>query len=416
MSQDPTARTIEASYFQNRLLEWYHRNKRSMPWRDDPTAYHVWISEIMLQQTRVDAVRNYYLRFIERLPDIQSLADVDDDELHKLWEGLGYYNRAKNLKKTAQLLIREYDGELPSTFDELLKLHGIGPYTAGAVASIAFRQAVPAVDGNVMRVISRLTGDVRDIMQQSTRKAMEEVVRDLIPPDEVHHFNQALMELGALVCIPNGSPKCTNCPVNNICYAYETGAQNTLPVKKEKKKRVIRHRSILVFVNEKNEFLIQKRGETGLLSGLWEFVSVEGEISTHDLKLLLKQKGLSFRSVTKIEDAKHIFSHIEWRMHGYLIKASYTGPFTSSADVVYPYEIDLSKESLVIRESEGSLLPDLSFRPEQVWCNFDTMKKTYGIPTAFKAYLTSIEKGLIKDELDRADQKLPTDERRRKKG
>lgn len=411
MTQNPTPRTIEASYFQSKLLEWYHKNKRSMPWRDDPTPYHVWISEIMLQQTRVDAVRSYYLRFIKRLPDIQSLADVDDDELHKLWEGLGYYNRAKNLKKTAQLLVREYNGELPSTFEELLKLHGIGPYTAGAIASIAFKQPVPAVDGNVMRVISRLTGDDRDIMQQSTRKAMEEVVRNLIPTDEVHHFNQALMELGALVCIPNGSPKCTDCPVNNICYAYKTGAQNTLPVKKEKKKRLIQHRSILVFVNEKNEFLIQKREETGLLSGLWEFVSVEGEVCTRDLEFLLNRKGLSFSSITKIEDAKHIFSHIEWRMHGYLIQTSYTKPVTSSADVVYPCKIDLSAEGLVIRESEESLLSDLSFRQEQVWCNFDTMKKTYGIPTAFKAYLTSIEKGLIKDELDRADQKLPTDKR-----
>lgn len=400
MVQILTPGIIEVQYFQSKLLEWYHRNKRSMPWRDDPTAYHVWISEIMLQQTRVDAVRNYYLRFIKRLPDIQSLADVDDDELHKLWEGLGYYNRAKNLKKTAQLLIREYGGKLPSNFEDLLKLHGIGPYTAGAIASIAFKQPVPAVDGNVTRVISRLTGDERDIMQQSTRKAMEAVVRTLIPADEVHHFNQALMELGALVCIPNGSPKCTDCPVNNICYAYETGSQNILPVKKEKKKRTVQHRSILVFVNEKNEFLIQKRGETGLLSGLWEFVSVEGEVCTRDLELLLKRKGLSFRSVTKIEDAKHIFSHIEWKMHGYLIKTSYTKPLVSSTDVVYPCEIDLSAEGLVIRESDEASFPALSFQEEQVWCTFNTMKKTYGMPTAFKAYLTSIEKGLIKDELD----------------
>lgn len=416
MIQNPVPKTIEAPRFQNMLLQWYHRNKRSMPWRDEPTPYHVWISEIMLQQTRVDAVRDYYLRFIKRLPDIQSLAEIDDDELHKLWEGLGYYNRAKNLKKTANLLIREYEGELPSSFEQLLKLHGIGPYTAGAIASIAFRQAVPAVDGNVMRVISRLTGDARDITQQSTRKGMEEVVQKLIPPSEVHHFNQALMELGALICIPNGSPKCTDCPVKQLCHAYETQSQNTLPVKREKKKRAVQHRSILVFLNEKNEFLIQKREEKGLLSGLWEFVSLESEVCICDLELLLKRKGLSFNSVTKIEDAKHIFSHIEWRMHGYLIRTPYTKPLPSESKALYPYEIDLSERGLVIRESAESVLPDLSFQKEQVWCNFDTMKKTYSIPTAFKAYLTSIEKGLIKDELDRTDQKLPTDKRRRKKG
>lgn len=361
-----------------------------MPWREDPKPYHIWISEIMLQQTRVEAVYDYYLRFLKRLPDIECLAKIDEDELHKLWEGLGYYNRAKNLKKAARILVEEYAGELPSTYDELLKLPGIGPYTAGAIASIAFHQNVPAVDGNVMRVVSRLTGDNRDILQQSTKKAMEDIVSKLILPDEVHHFNQALMELGALVCVPNGHPKCEVCPVADLCYAYEKKKTDELPVKKAKKERRIEERTVFIFVNEKNEFLIQKRGAKGLLAGLWEFISVEGEVSEPELQCLLKHHPFRVETVLKIESSKHIFSHIEWYMQGYLIRIRLTPPSMK----------ETKKDRCSVREGAEYDRSDLFFPDkEQVWCDLKALKEEYSIPAAFKTYVTSIEEGLVRNSI-----------------
>lgn len=401
MTQELITKKINIKEFQSKLLNWYNINKRSMPWREDPTPYHVWISEIMLQQTRVEAVRDYYLRFLDRLPDIKHLAEVDEDELHKLWEGLGYYNRAKNLKKTAGLLMRDYNGELPSTYEKLLQLPGIGPYTAGAIASIAFHRNVPAIDGNVMRVISRLMGDYRDIMKQSTRKDMEEIVKTLILPSEVHHFNQALMELGAVVCIPNGSPKCDCCPVSDSCYAHENGKQEELSVKKAKKDRKIEVRTVLVFVNEKEEFLIQKREAKGLLSGLWEFVSMNGEISLEHLKLFLEQHRICFYKIKKIEDSKHIFSHIEWHMKGYLIRIKERQEFIGEQihKLYRDYYSSSEQEKLTVQEEKTSFESSSVFRKEQIWCKLDILKKEYSVPTAFKAYLNSIEKGRVKEEL-----------------
>ena len=400
MTQELIKKTINIKYFQSKLLDWYHKNKRSMPWRENPTPYHVWISEIMLQQTRVEAVRIYYLRFLGRLPDIKSLAEVSDDELYKLWEGLGYYNRAKNLKKTAELLMRDYNGALPSSYEQLLQLPGIGCYTAGAFASIAFNQNVPAVDGNVMRVISRITGDFRDIMKQSTRKGMEELVKTLILPAEVQHFNQALMELGAVVCIPNGSPGCDCCPVSSICYAYENGKQEELPVKKAKKDRKIEKRTVLVFMNEKAEFFIQKREAKGLLSGLWEFVSIEGELSLEHLKLFLEQHRIYFYKITKIEDSKHIFSHIEWHMKGYLVRIKERQAFDRNqvSELFGTYNGSSEEERLAVKEEKTSLEASFVFRKEQAWCKLDILKQEYSVPTAFKTYLDSIEKGRIKEE------------------
>lgn len=391
----------EIKTFQAELLKWYHKNKRCMPWREEPTPYHVWISEIMLQQTRVEAVRAYYLRFIEKLPDIKSLSEVTEDELHKLWEGLGYYNRAKNLKKTAGILMEGYDGELPSSYEELLKLPGIGPYTAGAIASIAFHKAVPALDGNVMRVISRVTGDCRDIMKLSTRKAMEDIVQTMIPTDEVHYFNQALMELGALICIPNGSPKCKDCPVRSLCFAYKTKKQAELPVKKAKKDRKVEKRSVLVFVNEKEEILIQKRSSKGLLSGLWEFVSLEGEFSIERLGCLLEQRQIYFEKIIKIESSKHVFSHIEWHMEAYMIKvdSEKSGFFGAEKPDQFYQREDLRKGSLILKEEEEGYGFSSFFRKERLWCDFITLKEKYSIPAAFKAYLNSIEMGRVREEL-----------------
>lgn len=351
------ARSLEKDLFQRLLLNWYQKNKRTMPWRDDPTPYHVWISEIMLQQTRVEAVREYYQRFIEKLPDIRSLSKVDDETLHKLWEGLGYYNRAKNLKKAAELIEKEYGGELPSCYEMLLKLPGIGPYTAGAIASIAFFEPVPAVDGNVMRVIARLTGDDREIDESSTKKAMEEVVRELIPSGEVQHFNQAFMELGALVCIPNGKAKCDVCPVRELCFAYKNGKQGELPVKKAKKERKKEKRTILLFKNEEGKVHLRKRGEKGLLSGLWEFPSLDGSYTEKELEDWLKKEGIAFSEIKRLKKVKHIFTHIEWDMIGYLIV-------------------------LKVGEMGG----------EKVWVSLTEMKEKYSIPSAFGAYKKYLEK------------------------
>lgn len=384
---------VDAKRFQEKLLNWYHKNKRKMAWRDDPTPYHVWISEIMLQQTRVEAVHGYYERFMRRLPDIKSLAQVEDDELHKLWEGLGYYNRAKNLKKAAQILMSEYEGELPSTYEELLKLPGIGPYTAGAISSIAFHQSVPAVDGNVMRVIARLSGDYRDIMQNTTRKAMEEIVKELILPEEVHHFNQALMELGALICIPNGMPKCEECPVRELCYAHETNSQSELPVKAPKKSRKIEKRTIFVFVNERREFLIQKRPSKGLLSGLWEFISIEGHHVKGDLERYLEDRGISFESIHQIENSKHIFTHIEWRMQGYLVIVN--GRFPTSENIEIQKQIPMVAENRQIHTD----IPEMVILEEHCWCDFEDLKEKYSIPAAFKTYFNSIEKGEVQNLL-----------------
>lgn len=394
MPKSELPRKIDAEQFQKKLLNWYHKNKRKMAWRDDPIPYHVWISEIMLQQTRVEAVHGYYERFMQRLPDIKSLAQVEDDELHKLWEGLGYYNRAKNLKKTAQILMEQYEGNLPSAYEELLKLPGIGPYTAGAISSIAFHQSVPAVDGNVMRVIARLSGDYRDIMQNSTRKAMEEMVKDLILPAEVHHFNQALMELGALICIPNGAPKCEECPVKRLCYAHQMNVQSELPVKTPKKTGKIENRTILVFVNEKGEFLIQKRPSKGLLSGLWEFISIEGHYSKQDLETYLEYHGIYFESILQIENSKHIFSHIEWRMQGYLIILDGYSP---------EWEKYREYEDMPMVAENGQIhagIPKMVISQEHLWCDFAALKGKYSIPTAFKTYINSIEKGEVQKLLN----------------
>lgn len=394
-TNDALPKVIEANSFQNKLLDWYHENKRSMPWRDDPTPYHVWISEIMLQQTRVEAARSYYLRFLERLPDVESLSLVDDEELRKLWEGLGYYNRAGNLKKAARLIMSDYSGEIPDTYEELLKLPGIGPYTAGAIASIAFHRAVPAVDGNVMRVISRISGDYRDIMQNSTRKEMEKIVKTLIPPKEVHHFNQALMELGALICIPNGSPKCIECPVQSLCYAYEEGKQVDFPVKKPKKQRMIQEKTVIIFTDEKNRVFLQKRPEKGLLAKLWEFPSVPGSLSEDELSSLLSEKKIAFKHIVKIEDSKHIFSHIEWHMSGFWVLSE--GGFSSLESHEESSKLPSKKE--LLREAVSGYGTEGPQTQRGVWCDLKSLKEDYSIPTAFKTYIRSLEKGRISCEM-----------------
>lgn len=300
------------------LLKWYGDNKRDLPWRQTKNPYYIWLSEIMLQQTRVEAVKGYYARFLERLPKVEDLAAVSDDELMKLWQGLGYYNRARNLKKAANVIVDEYTGNFPMQYDELLKLPGIGEYTAGAIASIAFDQRVPAVDGNVYRIYTRLFADSSDITQGKVRKKIREKVAKIVPSKSAGEFNQALMDLGAVVCLPNGLPLCKKCPIAKWCMANKAGNMMNFPVKPKKKPRKIEEKTVFL-LEYQGKYLIQQRPDRGLLAGLWEFPSQEGKLSIQELMPLLHEWGVDMEHVELLGSGKHIFSHVEWHMLGYLV-------------------------------------------------------------------------------------------------
>ena len=299
------------------LLDWYHKNARDLPWRRTRDGYAVWVSEIMLQQTRVAAVIPYYERFMAELPDVMALASVSDDRLHKLWEGLGYYSRARNLKKAASEIVGA--GRFPETAAELKKLPGIGPYTAGAVASIAFGQKAAAVDGNVLRVMSRIYGSDRDIADLKTRRLLENEIEATMP-EETGDYNESLMELGALICSPK-SPKCMICPVRDLCSACMEGLTEELPVKTAKKKpRVVRQRGYIVIRNGK--LLLEKRPEGVLLTGMYGLPLIENDSSDQDQKTALA--NLSEGSETPpvlLGTSRHIFTHIIWETEVYLIQA-----------------------------------------------------------------------------------------------
>lgn len=300
------------------LLAWFSENARVLPWRSDPTPYHVWVSEIMLQQTRVEAVKPFYARFMEALPEVRALAECPEDQLLKLWEGLGYYNRVRNMQKAAQKVMEQYHGVIPADYEELLTLPGIGHYTAGAVASIAYGQAVPAVDGNVLRVISRICENEEDIMKQSVRTYFEEQIGAVIPKDSPGAFNQSLMELGATVCVPNGAPLCMVCPVRPYCIACEKGRQSELPVKAAKKERRVEQKTVLV-IRDSECAAIHRRPKKGLLAGLYELPNYQGYLEPDEVLELLKAEGLKPIRIQRLEDARHIFSHVEWQMKGYLV-------------------------------------------------------------------------------------------------
>lgn len=301
------------------LLVWYDKGHRILPWREDPTPYHVWVSEIMLQQTRVEAVKPYYDRFMAMLPDIPSLAHAEEEVLLKLWEGLGYYNRVRNLNKAAQLVMEQYDGRMPDTYEELLKLPGIGSYTAGAIASIAYGRKAPAVDGNVLRVLSRLQLDDRDIMQQSVKKQVEEELLTAMSDKRPGDCNQALMELGATICLPNGMPKCEKCPWETICLAHREGRELEFPVKSAKKKRIIEEKTVLL-IRDENKAALQKRPAKGLLAGMYEFPWLEGKLTKEEVLTKIKAAGLSVLHIKPVGESKHIFTHKEWHMTGYAIR------------------------------------------------------------------------------------------------
>ncbi len=305
------------------LLEWYEKNKRDLPWRRNVSPYRVWVSEIMLQQTRVEAVKPFFERFLSRLPDIKALAECPEDELLKLWEGLGYYNRVRNMQKAAIQIMENYNGEMPADYEKLLALKGIGSYTAGAIASIAYQIPAPAVDGNVLRILTRVAEDDTDIMKASFRKQVEECLTDYMRSETFDKsksgaFNQALMELGATVCVPNGAPNCEVCPWNLMCQGRKKNRISELPVKSKAKERRIEKRTILV-LRDGTQVAIRKRPKKGLLAGLYELPNVEGHLSSEEILMQVKEMNLAPLRIQKLPDSKHIFSHVEWQMQGYAV-------------------------------------------------------------------------------------------------
>ena len=335
------------------VIQWYRENHRDLPWRNTRDPYRIWVSEIMLQQTRVEAVKRYYERFLSELPTVKELAEVPEDRLMKLWEGLGYYNRARNMQKAARQVMEEYQGEFPHTYDTIRSLAGIGNYTAGAVSSFAFGIPKPAVDGNVLRVLSRILASEEDIMKAGVRSWMERAVEEVIPEQNASDFNQGLIELGALVCVPNGDPRCRECPAAGLCLAREKGIQTRLPVKAKAKARRIEKRTVLIFRDARG-VAIRKRPSRGLLAGLYELPNVEGHLTGRQAADYGKSIGLMPVRVRKLEEAKHIFSHVEWHMIGY---------------------------EMLVDELEKSC------GAEMIFAKKEELETVYSIPSAFESYM-----------------------------
>ncbi|MGN1155305.1 MAG: A/G-specific adenine glycosylase [Agathobacter sp.] len=357
------------------LQNWFADNARVLPWRETPTAYKVWVSEIMLQQTRVEAVKPYFDRFIGELPEVKSLAECPEDKLLKLWEGLGYYNRVRNMKIAAKQVMEEYGGVIPSEYEELLKLKGIGHYTAGAISSIAYGKAVPAVDGNVLRVITRVAADYSDIMKESTKKKIEthlfEIMNDVqeekskVIPSV---FNQALMELGATVCVPNGEPHCDKCPWNGLCETKRQNLVAEIPVKTKAKERRIENKTVLI-IKDGEQLALHKRPAKGLLAGLYELPNLEGHRETEELLAYVKEQGYEPIRIQPLCDAKHIFSHVEWHMKGYVV-------FVASREIT--------------PEQKAS---------DWIFVDVEETKKKYAIPSAFSKFGSYLNLVLGKDAI-----------------
>lgn len=294
------------------LIEWYAASRRKLPWREDPTPYHTWIAEIMLQQTRIEAVLPYYERFLKALPDVPALAAVPEDRLLKLWEGLGYYSRARNLKKAAQILTAQYNGKLPASAEELKKLPGIGDYTAGSIASIAFSLPEPAVDGNVLRVMTRLLACPDDIDTPATRKRLASLLRAEYPAGrDAGLLTEGIMELGETVCLPNAVPRCDHCPIRRLCEAHRCGAELSYPVRSGKKPRRVEQKTVRLLCHD-GRYAIRKRPSGGLLAGLWEFPNEDGFHPPENGEFC--------------GEARHIFTHVEWQMRAYRVACSEESP------------------------------------------------------------------------------------------
>ena len=343
------------------LLSWYDQNKRDLPWRDKGNAYYTWISEIMLQQTRVETVKPYFNRFITELPDVDALASCPDEKLLKLWEGLGYYSRARNLKKAAGQIQARFQSRLPEDYEELLILSGIGDYTAGAIASIAYGKPFVAVDGNVLRVWSRIFAYQQNIASQEAKNEARKAMQSLLPVDRPGDYNQALMELGALVCLPKNQARCETCPVQDCCEAFRNGLVESLPVKQPPKERKIEKRTVFV-IRDGDRTAVRKRPDKGLLAGLYELPNEIGWYTKEQTEEYVKKNGLLPLQISPLPEAEHIFSHIEWKMHGYLIR-------------------------IAARENEEHETLQFIHRGQR--------KEGFAIPSAFQAYEKYIKEELI---------------------
>ena len=330
------------------LLAWFSANKRDLPWRQDREPYHVWLSEIMLQQTRVEAVKGYYARFLAAAPDVFALAALPEAQLMKLWEGLGYYNRARNLHRCAKELAAR-GGAFPKTRAELLKLPGIGDYTAGAIASICFDEPVAAVDGNVLRVCARVLEDDRPVDAPQFRKELSEALSAVYPKGRCGDFTQALMELGATVCVPNGAPNCEGCPIRQVCRAKAHNAMLKLPARLPRRGRR-QEAHTLFLLRCGNLTAVEQRPNTGLLAGLWQLPNTGGLLSEAEAGAYLSGLGLGELRLRSARDGGHIFTHIEWKLRCYEIECEHA--------------------------------------PAQfVWASPEELAERYSLPTAFRQFL-----------------------------
>ena len=335
------------------LIPWCRERRRDLPWRWDASPYRVWISEIMLQQTRIEAVIPYYERFLAELPDAAALAAVPDDRLMKLWEGLGYYSRARNLKKAAQLVTDVYGGELPRSAAELRKLPGVGDYTAGAIASIACGEPEPAVDGNVLRVVMRLTACGDDVLSQKTRRRVSDALRAVYPRGEAAGLlTEGLMELGETLCLPNGAPLCGSCPLKELCLARREGREEELPRRSPKKERRIEEKTVLLL--RCGERYALRRREKGLLAGTWEFPNLPGKQDAQSVRAALAERGLPAEEIRPCGESRHVFTHVEWLMTGY---------------------------RLVLKEEI----------PGYIWRTPEEIRRDYSLPTAFRFYQNQLD-------------------------
>ena len=358
------------------MLVWYNENARDLPWRRTKDPYLIWVSEIMLQQTRVEAVLGYYERFTSALPTVTDLAVCPEDRLLKLWEGLGYYSRARNMQKAARIVCESYAGQMPASAAALMKLPGIGEYTAGAISSIAFGQAEPAVDGNVLRVIARLEAISDNILNESVKKNIREELRGLYDANDGTFglLNQAFMDLGAGVCLAGSAPKCDICPISSYCRCFELGLQSELPVRVKKQKRRIEKRTVLL-IRRDETYAIRKRPDSGLLSGLYEFPNETGELSSDDALAKAESLGFMPLRIKKLSAAKHIFSHVEWHMTGYEILVAPSG-FPDAGELQDAGDLSHTKEN--VKEN-----PLIFATPEMI-------ESKYPVPSAFEKYAKMI--------------------------
>ncbi len=369
------------------MLVWYNENARDLPWRRTKDPYLIWVSEIMLQQTRVEAVLGYYERFTSALPTVTDLAVCPEDRLLKLWEGLGYYSRARNMQKAARIVCESYAGQMPASAAALMKLPGIGEYTAGAISSIAFGQAEPAVDGNVLRVIARLEAISDNILNESVKKKIREELRGLYDANDGTFglLNQAFMDLGAGVCLAGSAPKCDICPISSYCRCFELGLQSELPVRVKKQKRRIEKRTVLL-IRRDETYAIRKRPDSGLLSGLYEFPNETGELSSDDALAKAESLGLMPLRIKKLSAAKHIFSHVEWHMTGFEILVA-PSEFPEDDGVQDAGDLSHTKEN--VKEN-----PLIFATPEMI-------ESKYPVPSAFEKYakMINIRTGKNRGEL-----------------